>query len=81
MSRVNALIAEKGKCPETIAEVPEIVYMGVVKLNNGDVLLYSPVKVQNKEIRIYQYLLFLYIIHNFHRFSSYWKWTTNKLFL
>ncbi len=45
--RVNELIKEKGKCPETIAEHPNIVYMGVVKLNNGEVLLYSPVKVKH----------------------------------
>jgi len=48
VSRIKALIAEKGKCPETIAELPNIVYMAVVKLNNGDVLLYSPVKVRDE---------------------------------
>ena len=39
----------KGRCPETIKAVgPFALNMPVVKLNNGDVLLYCPVRVSSQ---------------------------------
>ena len=41
------MITEKGKVLETIKAVgPFKLFMSVVKLNNGDVLLYCPVRVR-----------------------------------
>jgi hypothetical protein len=49
LREVNALIEEKGKCEETLKAVgPVKLYMPVVKLNNGDVLLYCPVRVRDE---------------------------------
>ena len=43
---INQLVEEKGRCDETIMAVrPFNLFMPVVKLNNGDVLLYCPVRV------------------------------------
>ena len=39
----------KGRCPETIKAVgPFALNMPVVKLNNGDVLLFCPVRVSSQ---------------------------------
>ena len=43
---INDLVEKKGKCDETLKAVgPFTLFMPVVKLNNGDVLLYCPVRV------------------------------------
>jgi len=42
------MIIEKGQCDETVRTAgPVPLYMSVVKLNNGDLLLYSPVKIHD----------------------------------
>jgi len=46
---INDLVEKKGKCDETLKAVgPFTLFMPVVKLNNGDVLLYCPVRVRDE---------------------------------
>jgi len=46
---INNLVEEKGRCDETLKAVgPFKLFMPVVKLNNGDVLLYCPVRVRDE---------------------------------
>jgi hypothetical protein len=47
--KVNAIIEEKGKCLETQKLVKSTkFFMPVIKLNNGEVLLYCPVRVREE---------------------------------
>jgi len=48
-SELMRLIAEKGKTPETVgAAGPNPINMIVVKLNNGDIMLYCPTRVREE---------------------------------
>lgn len=49
VKEIKELVVAKGKCTETIKAVgPFALNMPVVKLNNGDVLLYCPVRVRDE---------------------------------